>query len=207
MKLDLGCGQSPKPGFLGVDIVDGPNVAITANLFTPQWDVREILAGSPASQLNVCRPAEIHNGIGSGGWVLKDDTVDELFSSHLVEHVPDLVAFMHEAYRVLKPGGRFIVQHPYQHSNRAWQDPTHVRALNEVSWSYYDANWRKSIGIDHYDGFSCNFEVVSVQKLLAPGIEAKLNFNQKKIAEAIKHWVNVVDDLIVVLRSRKESDG
>ena len=30
-----------------------------------------------------------------------------------------------------------MVEVPYEHALTAWQDPTHVRALNERSWVYY----------------------------------------------------------------------
>lgn len=191
MKLDLGSGPRPRAGYVGVDIVPAPGV-IQADLFQSPWKVLNY--GECKAQLTTCDEENFHLGTSS---------IDELHSSHLVEHVPDLVAFMHEAYRVLKPGGRFTIAHPYQHSDRAWQDPTHVRAINKVSWSYYDATWRRSIGIDHYDGFTCDFEVVQVKEILAPGIEKTFNMNRRKLDEAKRHWVNVIDDLVVTLRSRK----
>ena len=32
------------------------------------------------------------------------------------------------------------IEVPYEHANTAWQDPTHIRAMNEASWVYY-ADW------------------------------------------------------------------
>ena len=31
----------------------------------------------------------------------------------------------------------FLVEVPYEHAPEAWQDPTHVRAMNENSWKYF----------------------------------------------------------------------
>ena len=41
------------------------------------------------------------------------------------------------ALALLKDGGRFEIEVPYERALTAWQDPTHVRAMNEKSWLYY----------------------------------------------------------------------
>ena len=51
--------------------------------------------------------------------------------------VPQLTQLMTNALTLLKDGGRFEIEVPYEHAATAWQDPTHVRALNENSWIYY----------------------------------------------------------------------
>ena len=38
---------------------------------------------------------------------------------------------------LLRTGGSFVIEVPYEHAATAWQDPTHLRALNEKSWLYY----------------------------------------------------------------------
>ena len=42
----------------------------------------------------------------------EDGTVDEVFSSHLLEHVPDAAAALREWRRVLRPGGKLTVRVP-----------------------------------------------------------------------------------------------
>ena len=58
-------------------------------------------------------------------------------ANNVLEHVPDLPALMTNALALLKTGGEFHIEVPYEGALTAWQDPTHVRAMNENSWIYY----------------------------------------------------------------------
>lgn len=185
MKLDLACGRFCKPGFIGVDQVALPGVEIVCDLTFFPW--------------NFCGKTDAR----FTGWA-EDNSVDETYCSHFVEHVTDLCGFMDELYRVLKPGATAYLVHPYQHNNRAWQDPTHVRALNEDSWFYFDAEWRAKMGLDYYP-LSCDFEVVKVDYALSP--EFAHMADDPKVTEFARTRVNVVDDLHVILRARKDADS
>lgn len=132
-------------------------------------------------------------------WPWQNESVDEIYCSHFVEHVPDLVSFMNECYRILKPGGTMEIAHPYQHNNRAWQDPTHVRALNEMSWAYYDAEWREANKLDHY-AIATDFEVTDLEYVLAPEFAGQRD--TPAMRQKMRYSVNVIDDLVVTLRKR-----
>jgi hypothetical protein len=106
---------------------------------------------------------------------------------------------MNEAFRVARDGATFTIVHPYQFSVRAWQDPTHRRALNEASWRYYSAEWRKLNGLDHYP-ISCDWVVVGTTMHLADEW-TKVTDDERNFA--VRHFVNVVDDLTVELVARK----
>src|SRR5262249_51940570 len=62
---------------------------------------------------------------------------DEIVANDVLEHIQDLQTAMTSCLELLKLGGRFRIQVPYDLSYGAWQDPTHVRAFNEMSWAYY----------------------------------------------------------------------
>jgi SAM-dependent methyltransferase len=55
----------------------------------------------------------------------------------VLEHVPDLPCLMTNVLTLLKEGGEIEIEVPYEKAPTAWQDPTHIRAMNENSWMYY----------------------------------------------------------------------
>lgn len=67
----------------------------------------------------------------------RDDTFDELYVSHLIEHLPDSLGFMSELYRVARAGARCILRVPHGASDGAWEDPTHVRPYFPGSFGYF----------------------------------------------------------------------
>ena len=113
-------------------------------------------------------------------WPWADDSVDELHSSHFIEHIPareveerDLIdpnpmtlerwlgvdmlfAFMDEAWRVLKHGAKFRVVCPALRTDRAFQDPTHRRFIASQTFLYFHKPWRDGVGLSHYR-VRCNF--------------------------------------------------
>ena len=65
-----------------------------------------------------------------------DGTVDEVFSSHFLEHIENAPSVLQDIVRVGKPGARVEIWTPYQKSNIAFL-PGHVRYFNEVVWSHF----------------------------------------------------------------------
>jgi SAM-dependent methyltransferase len=184
LRLDLACGKRIAEGYAGVDQDRYlPGVSYQCDLVTYPWRLEPIDRDAPAF--------EIESG-----------AADRLHCSHFVEHVRDLVGFMNEAHRVLEPGGEMVIIHPYQFSVAAWQDPTHVRALSEVSWIYYDRDWREVNMLEHYLGIDTDFEV---REVIPSGVHP--DFDARKLSaeafhKAMRHGVNVVHELTVTLVKR-----
>ena len=130
-------------------------------------------------------------------WPLKANSVDEGNISHYIEHVQDLVKFMNELHRVLKPGAECTILAPYYSSIRAWQDPTHVRAISEATFLYFNQEWMKTNGLDHY-GITADFDF-SYGYSLDPTWQ---NRSEEARAFAIQHYINVVSDIQVVLKKK-----
>ncbi|MBF0124853.1 MAG: methyltransferase domain-containing protein, partial [Magnetococcales bacterium] len=78
---------------------------------------------------------------------LSENSFETLIAFDVLEHITDLTTAMTSALKLLKPGGKFVIQVPYELSLGAWQDPTHVRAFNENSWIYY-TDWCWYLGWD-----------------------------------------------------------
>lgn len=138
-------------------------------------------------------------------WPWDDSSVDEVHTAHFVEHVADLPAFMDELWRVLVPGGVAEIRHPYAWSDWAIADPTHRRQLVEMSWYYFDREWRDIKGLSHY-GWQCDFPIKSFEMHLTPewaqrrseGLMAG-SWDDSKL----RNGVNIIQELTVILECRK----
>ena len=88
LKINVGCGTDHKPGYIGVD--------------RENWDgnIKVIL------------------DIEKESLPFEDETVDEVYCSHVLEHVDRPELLISEFYRILKPGAllNIIVPH-YSHPN------------------------------------------------------------------------------------------
>ncbi len=186
IKLSLACGGNKPEGFKGVDIFKTDEADYVQDLLTFPW-----------SQF-------------------ADNSVDEIECSNFVEHIPHgdsrhdpFFQFFDEIYRILKPAtfdpnnpniplsGIARITCPYYSSMRAWQDPTHNRAISEASFLYLNKQWRVDNKLDHYP-VTCDFDF-NYAYVLNPQWQ---NRNQEAQAFAIQHYFNVVTDIQVQLIKR-----
>lgn len=70
-------------------------------------------------------------------WPFEANTFDLVFLNHALEHVGDLVGVMNEIHRVLKPGGRAVIQVPYFRCVDAYNDPTHTHFFTAHTLDYF----------------------------------------------------------------------
>lgn len=70
-------------------------------------------------------------------WRLPDSSVGVLRAHDAVEHLKDPVHTMNEAWRVLAPGGFFMIHVPSTNGLGAFCDPTHKSFWNKLSFRYY----------------------------------------------------------------------
>lgn len=70
---------------------------------------------------------------------LRANCADEVYTSHLIEHLDDLMAFMGEVWRISKPGA--LVHFRFPHASASydiWKDPTHRRGILLDTFDYFD---------------------------------------------------------------------
>jgi len=130
-------------------------------------------------------------------WPLEDDCVEEAIAHHYIEHSRDLMKFMNELYRVMKVGAKCTITSPYYNSIRAWQDPTHTRAISENSFKYFNKEWRTTSNLGHYPihcDFDLTFELIFFTNWL--------NRSEEERRFAIQHYTNVVADITAILTKR-----
>ncbi len=132
-------------------------------------------------------------------WPFKDHSVEEIHISHYAEHVKDLNKFMNELWRICEKDAKVTIIGPYYTSIRCWQDPTHVRPLSEATWMYYNKGWREANKLDHYP-IHCDFDT---SNLILYFNEPWNQKSEEAKQFAIKHYFNVVSDILVELKVRK----
>jgi ubiquinone/menaquinone biosynthesis C-methylase UbiE len=128
LKLDLGAGDNPSPGFKGVDKY-AEKADYKFDLFKFPWPFKD---GSV------------------------DELHSNQFFEHIPQNLR--IPFMDECYRVLKVGAKFTVIAPYYTSMRAIQDPTHEwPPISEATFLYFNKKWREDNKLTHYLG-KCDFD-------------------------------------------------
>lgn len=161
MKLDIGCGNYKKEGYIGVDIIKLPRVDI----------VCDIQKGLP---------------------MIESNSVEEIYCSHVLEHILNLEDVMREFHRVLKPDGKLIIRVPHCLSPSAFGDITHCRFFTYETFKSYDASHTKS----YYHNFHFKFISSRMQldrnwhsdNIFHRFIEWLINFKQRRGEK----WLKVI---------------
>ncbi len=166
-RMNLGSGKDYKPGWLNVDILERAEPDVVVDLGRP--------VAFPLA-LAGCRGGEVR---------LEAGTFDSVYANNVLEHVPDLPQLMTNVLALLKLGGEFEIEVPYEHAATAWQDPTHLRALNEQSWLYY-TDWFWYLG-----WFEHRFDLTAFQWLdlqLQPCEQAQAAFMKLTLTKVVTTW-------------------
>jgi hypothetical protein len=136
---------------------------------------------------------------GVDAWPWGDNTVEELFASHFLEHLTQdqRVHFFNEACRVMAPGAKATIITPHWASNRAYGDPTHKwPAVSEMSWYYLKQEWRTA-NAPHTDlkwnanGFSCDFDATWGYSF-GPELAVR---NQEHVQFALQNYKEAAQDM------------
>jgi SAM-dependent methyltransferase len=119
-KLNLGCGRTPIPGWVNLDVVALPGVDVVADLD----DCARTLLPFPENHFD---------------WIV---------GTHVLEHVRNTLPLLEDLHRVAKPDAKLVFNLPYGSSDDAHEDPTHVRAYFLNSFGYFSqpAYWRTDYG-------------------------------------------------------------
>ncbi|MDX6611409.1 MAG: hypothetical protein QOD75_595 [Blastocatellia bacterium] len=81
--------------------------------------------------------ADVIHDLGLTPYPFPDNEFDEVISRHVIEHVPDVMAFVSELHRITKPGGRIKIVTPH-YSNPDWAtDPTHRNHFNSYTFTCF----------------------------------------------------------------------
>lgn len=114
MRLNLGCGTTPRQGWVNIDCRALPGVDV----------VRDVLRGLPFSDDSV------------------DEIESDNFLEHIP--ATETIWIMNEMHRVLRSGGTAKHTVPVAGSVLDFQDPTHLSHWNESTFSYFAVNHHRN---------------------------------------------------------------
>jgi SAM-dependent methyltransferase len=115
-KIDLGCGYYKPEGYIGLDNLYGVEAQVVNEEAGPDIFI----------DLN-SKPLPFHEG-----------TCSEVRTSHFLEH-SSVDHIIKESYRVLKPGGTFIIKVPYANSAEGMYPGHHIFFTEK--WFYHNLNF------------------------------------------------------------------
>lgn len=133
-------------------------------------------------------------------WPFDPDSVEEVYCAHFIEHLTgeERIGFIDELYRVMQRGAQATIIAPYYSSIRAIQDPTHKwPPIAEWSFMYFNKGWRTDNCLQHYE-IEADFDF-TYGYAINPQWASR---NHEAQAFAVRHYLNVVDDVQVVLTKR-----
>ena len=123
--------------------------------------------------------ADVIHDLGEIPYPFPDDEFDLVVSNHVVEHVPDVMAFIGELHRVTRAGGTIRLLTPH-YTNPDWaNDPTHRNHINSYTFNTFLAGRQV---FDFYTDvqlmpLKCYVSLAGLWKAL--GIELLVNLDQK----------------------------
>jgi SAM-dependent methyltransferase len=96
-------------------------------------------AGAIGLDNNPRTAADVIHDLGDIPYPFPDNEFDLVVSNHVVEHVPDVMAFISELHRITRPGGRIKLLTPH-YTNPDWaNDPTHRNHINSYTFNTFMA--------------------------------------------------------------------
>lgn len=137
---------------------------------------------------------DIRNGIP-----YKEDEVEEVYSSHFVEHLTaeERINFFNELYRVMKAGAKCTIIVPHWSSSRAYGDLTHQwPPVVEFFWYYLNKDWR-AVNAPHVP-FACDFEATWGYSI-SPAWTSR---NQESQTFGLTHYREVAQDIICTITKK-----
>lgn len=138
MRLNLGCCDQLLPGWINVDLVAPPGVNVIDRTDFQFADLRE-------------------------KWPWPDSSVEAIRAFDVIEHLPDKIHTMNEAWRVMAPGARMEIFVPLFPGSGSVQDPTHVSFWVERSFLYFEAGNIYRDRFAHGNGVKAKFRTIAKQ--------------------------------------------
>ncbi len=84
------------------------------------------VAGATSLDIDPSVKPDILHDLNKFPYPIADNSFDEIYAKHVIEHLDDPIRFMSEMTRVLKPGGTVFVETPHFSCRVAYSEPQHT---------------------------------------------------------------------------------
>jgi len=86
-----------------------------------------------------CPGVDVVHDLNKKPYPFKTNTFKEVYASHVLEHLDDLVMVMEQLYRICAHGARLKILVPYFASPNNAIDPTHKRQFNYQTFNFFSS--------------------------------------------------------------------
>jgi predicted SAM-dependent methyltransferase len=146
-------------------------------------------------------------------WDFKDNSVDQIILSHVLEHLGQTsqtyLLIMRELYRICKAGAKIDIKVPHPRHDDFITDPTHVRPILPGQFYMYskkqNKEWREQ-GVANTplaDYLNIDFEVEDVTWVLDNRWLQRLQdgkITSEELAEKAEHEFNIIKEVHIQLK-------
>jgi hypothetical protein len=183
LKLNLGSGQNPQPGFVNVDKFGEPDLRCDLETFPWPWPDNSV-----------------------------SEIVMNHVLEHLGASTEVFIGIMKELYRVCEPGARIRIAVPHPRHDTFINDPTHVRPITPEVLSLFskrqNLRWKETGAANSplalYHGV--DFEVVSEEYFLDEPYSSDLQqgrLEQDELKALLRKHNNVASEISITLQAVK----
>lgn len=134
-----------------------------------EWNLMKLNLGANDRRLvgflsvDIVPPADVIADL-TEPWPWPDSSVEEIVAHDVFEHLPNKRHTMNELWRVLRNGGKAVVEVPTIRGVGACCDPTHVSFWSAGDFEYYEkGNFaRERFRGSSYYGVNADFKIISL---------------------------------------------
>jgi SAM-dependent methyltransferase len=142
-------------------------------------------------------------------WPFPDNSVHEIYASHMLEHLSDTTTFFNEAWRVLHPNGSLMLRLPHGHHRAAWWDMEHLRPWFPENFAFLQPGYGESIRNPQHLARHAFFGIQSIDQRVdgkfAPILRWRLG--RKLLLPWINHFVDALTELHGYLYAIKDAEA
>jgi len=179
LKLNLGCGQKPQPGFVNVDKFGNPDL---------KWDLETFPWPWPENSVSEILMSHVLEHLGA---------TSDVF-----------IGIMKELYRVCEPGAKIRIVVPHPRHDFFIGDPTHVRPVTPEMLSLFsrreNLRWKElgaansPLALYH----NVDFQIDDVQYILDEPYSSEFRsgkLSQEEFQKLMRKYNNVVTEIHIIL--------